>query len=1120
MKKTIKGALALAFCIVTVFATMLIASAISAPKAKLKSVTYNTVTISWASVKGADGGYQVDRSTDGKKWTTLTKSTKSTSYTDKKLTTGKTYYYRVRAIDRGIFKDTNSDWSSKVTAKPVPAKVKTIKSSPSHDSVKLSWSKVSGASGYEIQVYSSKKWKSYKTTTKTSLTISNLTLGKTYQYRVRAYKTVSKKKVYGDFSSTIKTAPVLNAPSSVTLKAADSTSLNLSWAKVSGASGYEVQVYSGDKWKSYKTTTKTSLTISNVTLGKTYQYRVRAYKTVSKKKVYSSFSSTVKKSLTLNAPSSLVLKGVTSTSLDLSWSSVDGAKGYQVYNTVTKKWTDAKTKRTLTVKNLKAGTKYGFIVRAYSGSYNGPQSATYTYITTPAAVSGVKVTATTTNSVTFTWSKTTGAAGYQPAYYDYSTKTWTNLSTTTGTSATVNNLKTGATYAVRVRAYVKNSNVKDISATSYGAWSSQVATGTKIVATSSVYLTSVSTSTLTIGWNTSAGATGYEVYNPATGKWVSTGAANSYTLSGLKAGTKYTLKVKSVRNTPAASAESASYSFITTPAAPSNLKCNATITNGITSYNSTSNSITVSWKAVTGASKYQIQYSTDNKNWTSSPETTATSTTISKLKAGTSYYIRVRAYLNNSNVKNIAATTYGAYATTTASTKDLIAVTNTDESINLSWKAVTNAKGYAIEKFDPLSAKDWTVYDFSDGKFKSHSSLTNTSKTTTTATTFSDKHSSASSRAEIYRVFAIYADGSTVLCTDVASGFTKDLAIKLGDYYAEITVPAREDADSYAVMYYYPTIISNATTYSASSLTKSGSNYIIKVALAPDSISTISIRALGKNGNVLTGTGLITIKAKPLTIVSSTSDSNYNNSINSQLLFLTQAINNTKNYQGKITAKLSSSLSTSCGDLEVYIDGKKNSILAFFLKSLIGDELTEEIKENKDYSFTFENGEAKDEKGIVTTLRNYIEPNMNSSRYAYLYNGNNPTAWTNGIENVKTVKNSDGSYTISFTIKQEKNNPNYHDGFLSALNSKSLAGQDGLETEEVTVGKSTVTATIASDYILKSYSATAPFSGKFAMSMTATEDSSSNGVSIKEGQEIKFKIPISGSAGFTYTFTR
>ena len=45
MKKTFKGALALTFCVVTVFATMLIASAISAPKAKVKSVTYNSVTI-------------------------------------------------------------------------------------------------------------------------------------------------------------------------------------------------------------------------------------------------------------------------------------------------------------------------------------------------------------------------------------------------------------------------------------------------------------------------------------------------------------------------------------------------------------------------------------------------------------------------------------------------------------------------------------------------------------------------------------------------------------------------------------------------------------------------------------------------------------------------------------------------------------------------------------------------------------------------------------------------------------------------------------------------------------------------------------------------------------------
>ena len=458
MKKTFKGAMAFAFCVVTIFATMLIASAIGAPKAKVKSVTYNTVTISWSAVKGADGGYQVQRSTDGKKWTTLTNSTKETSYKDTKLTTGRTYRYRVRAIDRGLLRNTYSSWSSVVKGKPVPAKVTSLKSSPSYNSVKLTWKKVSGATGYVVQRYTKGEWKTYKTTSKTGLTVSKLTLGKTYNFRVRAYRTVSKKKIYGAYSSTLKAGPALKAPSS------------------------------------------------------------------------------------------FVLKGVTTSTLSLSWSAVEGAKGYEVYNKATKKWTNTKTKRTLTVKSLKAGTKYQFIVRAYSGKYDGIKSATRTYITTPAAPKSLKNTKATTNALTFSWGAVTGAAGYQ-LQYTADGKTWKSLANTTATSATVTGLANGTKYTVRVRAYVKNSNVKDISATSYGSWSSTASAYTSVLAPKSVYLTKVSTSSLTVGWSASTGATGYEVYNSKTGAWTSTGTSRSYTLSGLSAGTKYTFKVRALRST-------------------------------------------------------------------------------------------------------------------------------------------------------------------------------------------------------------------------------------------------------------------------------------------------------------------------------------------------------------------------------------------------------------------------------------------------------------------------------------------------------------------------------------------------------------------------------------------
>ena len=62
-------------------------------------------------------------------------------------------------------------------------------------------SKTTGASGYQI-AYSRSKNKGFKTVTaKSSKTITKLSRKKAYYIKVRAYKVVDGKKVYGSYSS-------------------------------------------------------------------------------------------------------------------------------------------------------------------------------------------------------------------------------------------------------------------------------------------------------------------------------------------------------------------------------------------------------------------------------------------------------------------------------------------------------------------------------------------------------------------------------------------------------------------------------------------------------------------------------------------------------------------------------------------------------------------------------------------------------------------------------------------------------------------------------------------------------------------------------------------------------
>lgn len=104
---------------------------------------------------------------------------------------------------------TTTQTATKIT-KPKKAKIKKVKGYKK--ALEVSYAKVSGASRYQIQVATDKKFKKNKRTvtakkSKTKVKISKLKKKKKYYVRVRAYKSVSGKKVYGAWSKvkTVKT---------------------------------------------------------------------------------------------------------------------------------------------------------------------------------------------------------------------------------------------------------------------------------------------------------------------------------------------------------------------------------------------------------------------------------------------------------------------------------------------------------------------------------------------------------------------------------------------------------------------------------------------------------------------------------------------------------------------------------------------------------------------------------------------------------------------------------------------------------------------------------------------------------------------------------------------------
>ncbi|MBL4931964.1 M4 family metallopeptidase [Clostridium paridis] len=201
------------------------------------------------------------------------------------------------AIITATTADGNYKATCTITITTLEAPLSLSTKSISYDTINISWGAVNGASGYEIYRSSSSVGTYSYLTSTTALSYNNtgLLTNSTYYYKVRAYKLVGTAKVYSDFSTVVSAKPILSTPLNISLTSINYRSFKIAWSGVSGANGYMIYRATPDHptYSLIASTAYLNYTDSGLTLGKTYYYKLRAYKKVGTTFVYSDWSKVV-----------------------------------------------------------------------------------------------------------------------------------------------------------------------------------------------------------------------------------------------------------------------------------------------------------------------------------------------------------------------------------------------------------------------------------------------------------------------------------------------------------------------------------------------------------------------------------------------------------------------------------------------------------------------------------------------------------------------------------------------------------------------------------------------------------------------------------------------------------
>ena len=469
-----------------------------------------------------------------------------------------------------------------------------------------------------------------------SKVIVNGTMWETWSYKVT--DTFSWLRLFSP-EYTISAAPA--APVVTAGNSATSGKPMLTWDAVDGATSYRVYRATSQNgpYRLLGSVTTTTYVNTGAKDGVTYYYMVTAVNDSGE----SAFSNTVSgqnKAVT-SKPSAPVVKignSATSGKPMLTWNAVSGATSYKVYRATSQNGTysllGSVTVTSYTNTGAKDGVTYYYKVTAVNDSgesaYSNIVSGQNKAVTPKPAAPVVKIGhSASSGKPMLTWNAVSGATSYKVYRATSQNGTYSLLGTVTTTSYINTGAKDGVTYYYKVKA---------VNSAGESAYSNTVSGQSKSVTPKPSAPVvkighSASSGKPMLTWNAVDGAASYKVYRATTknGAYtvINTTKALTYTNVGAALGTTYYYKVEALN----ASGKSIGFSAIVEG------KVAPVLAVG---YSSVSGKPQLTWKAVPGATEYQVYRSTQqNSGYSKINTTTSTSYVNTGAKANTTYYYRI-----------------------------------------------------------------------------------------------------------------------------------------------------------------------------------------------------------------------------------------------------------------------------------------------------------------------------------------------------------------------------------------------------------------------------------------------------------------------------------------------